>query len=121
MKKCTIGLSVFIASIACSLFAAQAPANAPAQAGQNMNCSQLSQAEQNFAAQIMDMNNKMMFCSQMTMQQRQQAMQMMGQPDSSGNVMNADQAVQQVMGSSPMMAPQTQPKSNASSGGCPVQ
>ena len=85
----------------------------------NPECGKLTQSEQNFSSQIMDMNNRTMFCSQFTMQQRQQAMQLMGQPDSSGNIMNADQAVQEVMGSG-TTAPMTQPKMRSPSGGCPV-
>lgn len=80
------------------------------------DCSQMSADEQDFANQLMDMKNRSMFCSQFTAQQRQQAMQMMGQTDASGNVMNADQAVQQVM----QMSPPTQMRPR-SGGGCPVK
>jgi hypothetical protein len=124
MKKFAFCLSSLIATASASLFAAPASygSNGTGQQGQMMqtpDCSQLRPDEQIFAAQIMDMNNRAMFCSQFSRQQRQQAMQMNGQRDDSGNVMNADQAVQQAMGSAPMMTPSTQQKS--SNGGCPVQ
>lgn len=90
------------------------------QSKQQPNCSQLNAAEQKFAAQIMDMNNKRMFCAQFTAQQRQQSMQLMGQPDSSGNPMNADQAVMQVMNAGSMSNPSAQQKPRTS-GGCPVK
>jgi hypothetical protein len=92
------------------------------QQGQMMDqpdCTKLTADEQNFANQIMDMNNKMMFCSQFTPQQRQQTMQMMGQTDASGNMMTADQAVQQTMQNNGM-TPMNQ-RRNKSSGGCPVK
>ena len=85
----------------------------------NTECNHLSQAEQSFSAQVMDAQNKAAFCSQFTMQQRQQAMQLMGQPDSSGNIMNADQAVQEVLGSAAAV-PMTQQNMRPSGGGCPV-
>ncbi len=83
------------------------------------DCTKMSADEQNFANQIMDMNNKMMFCSQFTPQQRRQAMQMMGQTDASGNMMTADQAVKQTMQNNGM-TPMTQQR-NRSNGGCPVK
>ncbi len=134
MKKFAFCVSALALAAGSQLFAApasangatgQQPASGSAQQGQMMmqspNCSQLTQTEQNFAAQIMDMNNRTMFCTQFTAQQRQQAMQMMGQPDSSGNTMNADQAVQQVMGSGSMPSPATQPRPRTSGGACPVK
>lgn len=81
------------------------------------SCSQLTPAEQNFAAQVIDMNNKEAFCSQFTAAQRRQAMQMMGQPDGSGNRMTADQAIQQVMSTTVPPANKTRPRT----GGCPVK
>ena len=83
------------------------------------DCTKMSADEQNFANQMMDMNNKMMFCSQFTPQQRRQAMQMMGQTDASGNMMTADQAVKQTMQNNGM-TPMTQQR-NKSTGGCPVK
>ncbi len=61
-----------------------------------------------------------MFCSQFTAQQRRQAMQMMDQPDASGNMMTADESVQQVMMSSGMTPPATNAKPRTG-GGCPVK
>ena len=81
------------------------------------DCSKMSPSEKSFAGQLTDMNNKTMFCSQFTPQQRQQAMTMMGQTDTYGNAMNADQAVQKVMQSG-QTAP-AQPKRPA--GACPVK
>jgi hypothetical protein len=86
---------------------------------QMADCTKLTADEQNFANQLMDMNNRNMFCTQFTPQQRRQAMQMMGQQDASGNMMNADQSVQQVMQSGGM-SPMNQQR-NRSSGGCPVK
>jgi uncharacterized membrane protein len=128
MKKYILSLSACVIS-ASSLFAAAGNSNrqkqpaSVAQQGQAQmmtppaDCSKMSADEQNFASQMSDMNNKSMFCSQFTPQQRQQAMQMMGQPDASGNMMSADQAVQQVMQSS---TPSTQRRTRAG-GGCPVK
>ncbi len=84
------------------------------------SCAKLTSDEQNFANQMMDMNNRNMFCTQFTKQQRQQAMRMMGQQDSAGNTMNADQSVQQVMQMGGMSPMSNQQKSRAS-GGCPVK
>lgn len=123
MKK----MASFGALLAFTVLFAAAPtplpprSSSPAQ-GQtpvNTDCNNLSQSEQNFSAQIMDAQNRTAFCSQFTMQQRQQAMQLMGQPDSSGNIMNADQAVQEVLGSGAAV-PMTQQNMRSSSGGCPV-
>jgi len=119
MKKLTLCLGALIATLSSSLSAAP-PANGKAQSGQMMNqpagCNQMTAEEQNFCSQIMDMNNKMLFCSKFTPQQKQQAMQMMGQMDASGNMMTADQAVQQVQGAG--AATSTKPKT---SGGCPAK
>jgi uncharacterized membrane protein len=84
------------------------------------SCAKLSSDEQNFSNQLMDMNNRNMFCTQFTKQQRQQAMRMMGQQDVSGNTMNADQSVQQVMQMGGMSPMSNQQKGRAS-GGCPVK
>lgn len=134
MKKTTFFLSILVL-VSSSLFAASTSANKQGKAqlgqmqnqgqanqGQMMNqpdCTKLTADEQNFANQLNDMNNRSMFCTQFTLQQRQQAMQMMGQTDASGNMMTADQAVMQTMqvnGMSPM------PSSRGrASGGCPVK
>jgi hypothetical protein len=81
----------------------------------------MSKAEQSFASQLNDSNNKLMFCSKFTAQQRQQAMQMLGKPDSSGNMTTADQAVQKTMQNNNMMAPPAPKSSRPSGGGCPVK
>jgi hypothetical protein len=127
MKKQFIFSSVMLL-VASSLFAAagnnqtQQPSNTAGQAqsmtGNAPDCSKMSPAEQSFANQLTDMGNKGIFCSQFSSQQRQQAMQMVGQPDTSGNVMNADQAVNQVLLQS--QTPATQPKKRAG-GACPVK
>lgn len=76
-------------------------------------CSQFSKAEQNFAAQMNDIKNKKMFCSQFTPEQRQQAMRIAAELDTRGNRMSADQAVQSVNARASQ-----KPRSN---GGCPVK
>jgi hypothetical protein len=123
MKKCVLCLGCLVVTVGSPLFAASTSNGgykAPSSMMQAPDCSQLTQDEQNFAAKIMDMNNKKMFCSQFSPQQRQQAMRMNGQMDTSGNMMGPDQAVQKAMGATPKsVIPSTQQKS--SSGGCPVQ
>lgn len=127
MKKMAFCLNTLLAFLGFSLIAA-APAPLPPRSatpaqGQTpvaTDCSHLSQREQDFSAQITDPKKRAAFCSEFTMQQRQHAMQLMGQPDSSGNLMNADQAVQEVMGSGTMV-PMTQQNMNSSGGGCPVK
>jgi hypothetical protein len=139
MKKTAFFLSVLIIASSSFLFAESTSVNQrgsgkaqlgqmQGQQGQQMNgqqmlnepdCTKLTPDEQNFAYQINDMNNKMMFCTQFTAQQRQQAMQMTGQSDASGNIMTADQAVQQVMQTNGM-TPMTQQRGR-SSGGCPMK
>ena len=124
MKKHILFLSMLGIS-ASSLFAAAANSNGsnPQEGQEKMlaqaaDCSTMSIAEQSFANQLNDMNNRTAFCTQFTPQQRQQAMQMNGQLDSSGNMMSADQAVQQVMqmNSTPAMQ-----QGKRTGGGCPVK
>jgi hypothetical protein len=133
MKKATFFLSALVITASSSLFAAskntsQKGSGKPqlgqmqGQQGQMMNqsdCTNLTPEEQNFANQVNDMNKRTMFCTQFTPQQRQQAMQMMGQTDASGNMITADQAVTQVMQSGGM-SPMSQQRGR-SSGGCPVK
>jgi hypothetical protein len=138
MKRTVFFLSTLLIAMSTSLFAASKSANQKGSGkvqlgqmqgqqgqtnqGQMMNepdCSKLTADEQNFANQMNDMNNKTMFCTQFTPQQRQQAMQMMGQTDASGNMMTADQAVKQVMQNSGA-TPMTQQRGR-SSGGCPMK
>jgi hypothetical protein len=134
MKKKTIFFLSTLVLTGSSLFAATKSANKQGTGrlgqmqnqgqmnqGQMMNqpdCSKLTVDEQSFANQLNDMNNKSMFCTQFTLQQRQQAMQMMGQTDASGNIMTADQAVIQTMQNSGMSP--TSP-SKARPSGCPVK
>ena len=126
MKKYVLFLSMLGIS-ANSLFAAAVNSNGSnpvkheeqaKMLAQAADCSTMSVDEQNFANQLNDMNNRTAFCTQFTSQQRQQAMQMNGQLDSSGNMMNADQAVQQVMqmNSTPAMQ-----QGKRTGGGCPVK
>lgn len=122
MKKIILSLIALTLTSGTVLFAAQPKSGQTMQSMQGQNgqapdCSQLSPDEQNFAAQLMDMTNKRMFCTQFTSQQRQQAMQMMGQPDASGNTMSADQAVTNVMGMG-AMSPGAQSRTGAG-GACP--
>lgn len=133
MKKTVCFFSACIIT-ASSLFAAtnnnisQKKGNVPvgqAQQGGQMksqapDCSKLTPEEQNFSYQLMNANNKMMFCNQFTSEQRQDAMQMMGQTTSSGAMMTADQAVQQVMQDNGMM-PMGMQKGKAAGGACPVK
>lgn len=87
------------------------------QLGPGTDCSKLTVAEQSFANQLTDMNNRSLFCSQFNVQQRQQAMNLQNQPDAMGNTMSADQAVQQVM---QMGAPSSaQPRRSGRA--CPVK
>ena len=128
MKKMVVFGAVVIAASA-SLFAApkgKAGLGQQGQQNQNMSmdqmadCTQLMADEQNFANQLTDMNNRNMFCTQFTPQQRRQAMQMTGQQDASGNMMSADQSVQQVMQSGGT-APTMNPQKGKATGGCPVK
>lgn len=78
------------------------------------DCSKLSVEEQHFANQLADRNNRSIFCLQFTPQQRQQAMQMMEQANASGgDTMSADQAVQQVI--------RTSPSQRKQGGACPMK
>jgi hypothetical protein len=121
MKKFTWALSAFLVISSASLVAADTSMSPSNGTDQTVDCSQLTPQEQDFASQMMDMKNRAMFCSQFTPEQRTKSMQLMGQPDSNGNPMNADQACMQVMKSSPTSAPTTQQKSTGTKGGCPVQ
>lgn len=82
-------------------------------------CSSYSKEEQAFAAGLLDMNNQVIFCSQFSPGQRQQAMEMAGNPDANGNAVSADDAVRQTMQSS---APAGGTTSKRKPGGaCPVK
>jgi hypothetical protein len=119
MKKSAWILGAFIACSSASLSAADAPMSNGT--NQPVDCSQLTPEEQDFASQMMDMKNRAAFCSKFTPEQRTRCMQLMGQPDSNGTPMNADQACMQVMKNGSMPAPATPQKSTGMKGGCPVQ
>ena len=102
-------MSMFCVAVFADIAAATTTPAAPA-----ADCSTMGPDMQQFAAQLSG-PNKMMFCGQFTDPQRAQAMQMMGQPDESGNVMTADQAVQKVAGGNKMTPNQKTPT------GCPVK
>ncbi|MES2345246.1 MAG: hypothetical protein V4494_04845 [Chlamydiota bacterium] len=101
----------------------QAPADAPVQAPaptdmtqQNIDCSALSSEMQQFASQLSDAN-RLVFCNKFSTDQRNTAMDLAGQPDSAGNMMSADMAVQKTAKENNLLSP-SQPQS---SGGCPVK
>ncbi|MES2122310.1 MAG: hypothetical protein V4492_05980 [Chlamydiota bacterium] len=82
-------------------------------------CSSMSQDEQDFAAKLLDMNNQVVFCSQFSPGQRQQAMDIAGKPDANGNAVSADDAVAQTMQGSATGAGAT-PKRKPG-GACPLK
>lgn len=89
-------------------------------------CAQLSPEEATFAGQLADMNLKNAFCTQLTADQRRQVMGLMAQPDASGKMLTADQAMQKFMTNNNMAVPNanpgTMPPRRSSSGGaCPVK
>jgi hypothetical protein len=101
---------------------AAAPAAAPKSAAP-MDCTQLSAAEQQFASGL-SADSKAMYCGMFNADQRMAAMQQVGQPDASGNVMTADQAVQKVAQDNNMMMPgmpMMTPAKPAPGGGCQVK
>lgn len=77
------------------------------------NCNALSPAEQDFAKRL-SADNQKMFCGRFSADQRKTAMQMAGQTDANGNIMNPDQAVQKVAGPRYGNSP-------SNGGGCPVR
>ena len=80
-----------------------------------MDCSNMGMDMQQFAAQL-NMANKKMFCGQFNDSQRAAAMQYIGQPDASGKIMTANQAVQKVA-----MDNNMKPSTQKSPTGCPVK
>ena len=102
---------LFIALFSLSCLSGALVADQPATTTPMMDCSSMTAAEQQFAAQL-SAANKAMFCGQFTADQRASAMQMTSQPDASGNAVTADQAVQSVAGPA-------QPAKTTS--GCPVK
>ncbi len=79
-----------------------------------MDCSNMGQDMQQFAAQL-SAANKRMFCGQFSDAQRSAAMQYNGKQDAAGNTMTANQAVQKVATDNNMMPTQKSPT------GCPVK
>ena len=118
-------------AVASSLTAQQGGNSSPAQPGAahtqpNMQdpCSGLSATEQHFAKQL-NPQNRALFCAQFTPAQRQAAMLQAAEPDATGNLISADQAVEDVASASPTPAPTspTPPSSSQGSGmpqGCPT-
>lgn len=92
-------------------------------------CSHLTIEQTAFMNQCTNMDLKMAFCSRLTADQRQQVMAMTKQPDSSGKLMTADQAMQKFMKDNNMdmsgqgsSAPATTtPQRRSSGGSCPVK
>lgn len=103
--KCIIALLVCFGSVGFADEIAQA---------KPMDCSTMGPDVQQFAAQLTAANRKM-FCGQFNDSQRAAAMQYTGQPDSSGNIMTSDQAVQKVAMDNGMKPSQKSPT------GCPVK
>ncbi len=87
--------------------------NMQQQMSTNGDCAKLNTEEQAFAAKLTS-TNAANFCSKMNPSQRQKAMQMTTTPDSTGTMMNPNDAVQKVMQDSGM----TQMRSG---GACPVK
>ena len=114
MKKANIVLTALAFACATSTGFAEAAAVA-ASSSTSMDCSNMSMDMQQFAAQL-SMANKRMFCGQFSDAQRSAAMQYVGKPDASGNMMNANQAVQKVAADNNMT-----PSTQKSPTGCPVK
>ncbi|HSW86431.1 MAG TPA: hypothetical protein VLG49_02905 [Rhabdochlamydiaceae bacterium] len=87
------------------------------------DCASFSSTEQQFASQLTP-TNRAMFCNKFNQDQRNAAMQMAGQMDVMGNVMNQDQAVQKVAQDNNMTpsatTPPTQQRGQQGSS-CPVK
>ncbi len=64
-------------------------------------CAMLSDTEQHFAKQL-NPQNRALFCTQFTEEQRQTSMQKATEPDATGNLISADQAVESVSAASPL-------------------
>ncbi len=99
------------------------PNNNNMMAAPQANCTTLPADQQNFSMQL-NAGNKTMFCSTFTMDQRRQAMSMMGKTGLNGVKMNADQAVEQVARNNNMMpgaTPSQQPAPQKNASGCPVR
>jgi hypothetical protein len=94
----------------------QAPTQQPPSTmQQNIDCSALPSEMQEFASQLSDAN-RLLFCNTFSTDQRNTAMDLAGQPDSTGNMMSSDMAVQKVAKDNNLLAPPS-----ATTGGCPVK
>lgn len=86
-------------------------------------CEKLPADQKKFAMQL-KASNREMFCNMFNVQQRKNAMQMVGKRGANGIAMTADQAVEQVAQMN-KMAPSpshpTQPMGMTQGGGCPVR
>lgn len=144
-KQAFYAATAFVAALCGSVYAApkttsQAPTNPsatqpPSQAPQTqviqpnpsqapVDCTHLTADQMTFAGQFTDMNLKSAFCTQLTSDQRQKVMAMTYQPDATGNLLSADQAMQKFMQSNNMQVPGAPPATSTpqrSGGGCPVK
>lgn len=122
MKK-IVTLSTLVLLSATSGLISQTPTTVmPPQPGMTnpvAGCSSMSQDEQDFAAKLLDMNNQVIFCSQFSPGQRQQAMDLAGKPDATGNMVSADDAVAQTMQGSSAGAGTTSKRKPG--GACPMK
>jgi hypothetical protein len=84
-------------------------------AGPMGTCGNLSAMEQTFVSG-MSAANQEMFCSRFTQSMRDSAMKMSGMPDSQGNMMSPDQAVEKVARDNNVA-----PAPAGSKGGCAVK
>lgn len=79
------------------------PGAAHSQAATQDPCASLSPTEAHFARQL-NQQNRALFCSQFTQDQRATAMLKAAEPDATGNLISADQAVEAVAAASPLPA-----------------
>lgn len=113
MNKVKFAVVAAMSLVCLNMFATEANKEVADQ-GMTADCSTMGPDVQQFASQL-SASNKAMFCGQFTEVQRATAMQMVGQPDESGNLMTADQAVQKAGAKTPMNPSQKTPT------GCPVK
>lgn len=106
-----------LAGMSLVCFNVNASENQVAAQTMSMDCANMGPDVQQFASQL-SAQNKAMFCGQFTESQRAAAMQMVGQPDETGNPMTADQTVQKVASTTTMQPSQQQQKTPT---GCPVK
>ncbi len=124
MKKDYLFIAI-VSLISSTAFAAQpdassAPATPPNESQvPAADCTQMTPQEKNFASQLTDPNNRMLFCQKMNVDQRAKVMGMTNM-DASGNRMSSDEAVRQYANQNNMMTPAA-PAKKSTSGGCPVK